>query len=81
MDDNGGSSTSERISILEGAIALARREISVASLEFLAVAATGNAAQGADVRARLVALGMVIDDALEELELLHEELGNTQGSR
>jgi hypothetical protein len=71
----------QRISLLEGAVAQARREISVVSLAFLAVNATGDSVHYADVRARLVALGIVIETAMEELELLYEEQGHAQESR
>jgi len=80
MDDEGGTTIPERISVLEGAVALARREISVASLELLVVNATGEAAEYAGVRARLVALGMAIDTALEELYAEQTE-GDSQGTR
>ena len=79
MDDEGGATILRRISILEDTVALVQRERSVASLALLAVRATGNAAEYADIRARLVALGMVIDTALEELEELYAEQAEGDG--
>jgi len=67
MDDDGRTTVWERISLLESAVALARREVSVAKLEFLAVTATGNMAEYAGVRARLVALGIVMAPRLRNL--------------
>ena len=84
MNYSGKMTMPERISILEKAVALARREISVASLEVLAVSAVGDADKRAEVRTRLLALGAIIDNAIEELELLYEgeaEEWATQGSR
>jgi len=51
--------------------------------KFLAVTATGNMAEYAGVRARFVALGIVIDTALEELEELYAEQAerDAQGQR
>jgi hypothetical protein len=73
MDEEGGTTILKRISILEGTVAQVQRERSVASLAFLVIEATGNAAEYAAIRARLVALGIVIDAALEELADLYEE--------
>jgi len=40
---------------------------------FLVIEATGNGAEYADIRSRLVALELVVDTALEELDELYAE--------
>ena len=69
IDDGKEEMTlAERISILESTVVLARREIALTSLVFIAANDAGNED---DVRARLVALGAVIAKAEDKLELLY----------
>jgi hypothetical protein len=64
--------TRERASILKKVVNSARREITVASLEALAVHAAGDEGQRAIVHAQLLALQTIIDNALAELEIIYE---------
>jgi len=70
---NTGMTVPQRIHVLEEALANARREISVASLAFLVMITNGEPAQYVAVKTRLLALGRVVEGALEELERLQEE--------
>jgi hypothetical protein len=76
-----GMTLPERIDDLERALALARRDINVASLEYLAVISAGNVANYTDARARLVSLGIAIDTTVEKLELLRDEQRDARESR
>jgi hypothetical protein len=71
MNRNGELAKRERASILQKVIATARREITVASLEALAVHAAGDEDQRAIVHAQLLALRTIIDNALAELETIY----------
>jgi hypothetical protein len=75
------SMISERISILEDTVALVERERSMASLAFLVIEATGNGAEYAGIRSRLVALELVVDIALEELDELYAEQAEERDGR
>jgi hypothetical protein len=66
-----GNTVSEHIEALQRVVALARREITLASLGFLAANDNGAEAYGGDVRARLLALGAVIAKAEGKLDLLN----------
>jgi len=82
MDDNDGLTIPERIDVLDRAVAKARREISVASFEYLAVLTIGNIAQFAAVRRRLNTLGEIVDAAVLELaRLLLEQRRDGQEAR
>ena len=70
MDDHDGLTIPERIDALERAVAKARREMSVASFEYLAVMTIGNIAQFAAVQRRLNALGEIVDAAVLEIARL-----------
>ena len=67
----GASTIAEHIEALRGVGALTRREIALASLEFMAANDNGTEANDGDVRARLLALGAVIAKAEDKLELLY----------
>jgi len=70
MDDHDGLTIPERIDALERKVAKARREMSVASFEYLAVMTIGNIAQFAAVQRRLNALGEIVDAAVLEIARL-----------
>jgi len=73
MAYSGEMTTTQRIGILEKAVAMARREVRVALLKVLATSTIGEREERALIRARIQALRTIIDNATEELELLYEE--------
>jgi len=82
MDDNDGLTIPERIDVLDRAVAKARREISVASFEYLAVLTIGSIAQFDAVQRRLDALGEIVDAAVLEIaRLLVEQRRDGQEAR
>jgi hypothetical protein len=73
MNDGGDGgqeemTISQRIAFLESTVLLARREIALTSLVFIAA---NDAGDEGDVGARLVALGAMIADAEDKLEVLY----------
>jgi hypothetical protein len=84
MAYGGEMTTSQRIAILEKAVAMARREVSVALLKVLATSAIGEGDERVVIGAHIQALKTIIDNATEELELLYEEVAeerDAQGQR
>jgi hypothetical protein len=61
---------SERINALDQTVAKVRREMSVASLEYLAVLTIGSPAQYVVVKRRLQTLQEIVDAAVREIERL-----------
>jgi hypothetical protein len=70
MDYSGEITTTQRIAILEKAVAMARREVSVALLKSLATSTIGERDERALIRARIQALKTIIDNA-EDLVRAH----------
>ena len=73
MNCNGQMTTAQRISVLEKAFAMARREVSIAQLAVLATSTIDDWDERARIRARLLALKTIIENTAEEIDLLHEE--------
>ena len=63
MDFSGEMTTTQRIAILEKAVAMARREVSVALLKVLATSTIGERDERALIRTRIQALTTIIDNA------------------